>query len=151
MVRITIAALVLLTVACTGQPAGGILPAGSPAVRVAQQWAQSIQGRDRVLFEATLNPARLARPDNADAFAWMRFSEALIDSFARCGMEEPVVYGMLTDSTHGRERYMAIGRYSTPCVRDGDAPPTDTFVVHELTLDGTPKVDGWSFGRPPGM
>jgi len=65
-------------------------------------------------------------------------------------MDTPDAYALVTDGTRGRERYMVVGRYGSTCLQSRDAPATDTFVVYELTVDGTPKIDAWTFGKPPG-
>jgi len=131
-------------------PRGGVLPADSAAVAVARQWAAALQTTNQQRFEAVVNPARLGSPDDS-GFARTSYSEALVQGFAACAAEQPETVGMVTDSTRGRERYMVIGRYNSPCINPRQGQPTDTFVVHEVTLDGGPKIDSWSFGPPPGM
>jgi len=137
-----------LVMACTGQPRGGVLPSDSPAVHVAEQWAHGLQTKDKRLFEAMLNPVRISSGGAATG-APSTF-ETLLASFSACGAETPRMDALVIDGTRGRERYMVIARYTTACLQDRTEPRTDTVVVHELMLEEGPKVDAWSFGRPPG-
>jgi hypothetical protein len=78
------------------------------------------------------------------------YSDVLVSTFAGCESDLPDADALVTDGTHGRERYMVIGQYGSTCLHSRDVPATDTFVVYELMIDGTPKIDAWIFGRPPG-
>jgi hypothetical protein len=111
-------------------------------VNVAKQWARSLQSRNQQQFEGTVN-ARSLSP--------VSYSDELAATFAACGTEAPEMLAFVADGTRGRERYIVVGRYSGACIRQSNAPPTDTFVVYELTIDGAPRIDTWTFGKPPGM
>jgi hypothetical protein len=137
--RITIAVPFLLLAACGGQPPGGVLPSDGAPTTVAKQWAMALQRKDRQQFEATSNLSRLS------------YTDPLAASFEHCAVDIPEALGLVIDSTRGNERYMIILRYPRACLQAGEAARTDTVVVSELTMDGGPKVDGWNFGRPPGM
>ena len=146
---LAVPAALLFIAACGGNPAGGIMPLDSPVVTVALRWARSLQEQDAPLFASTINPAKLA-PPGVPKGTLLSYSDVLVSTFARCGMDIPDAYALVTDGTRGRERYMVIGRYGSTCLQSRGAPATDTFVVYELTVDGTPTIDAWTFGKPPG-
>jgi hypothetical protein len=125
------------------------MPPDNPVVTVALQWARAFQSRDEQLFSSTIDPGKLAPPGVRES-SLISYSDTLVSTFARCGLDVPEAYALVTDGTRGRERYMVIGRYGSPCLQRRDVPETDTFVVYALTIDGTPRIDGWTFGRPPG-
>ncbi len=125
------------------------MPSDSPVVSVAVQWAHGLQNHDEQLFVSTINPAKLATRGAPDG-TLISYGDLLVSTFAGCGFDAPDAYALVTDGTRGRERYMVIGRYGRQCLQPRDVPATDTFVVYELTIDGTPKIDGFRFGRPPG-
>ena len=128
----------LFVVACSGQPAGGIIPRDSSVVGVAQKWARGLQDQDEQLFASTINPAKLA-PPGLRTGTLMAYDDVLVSTFAKCGTDVPDADALVTDGTRRRERYMVTGRYPSKCLQSRDVPATDTFVVHELTVDGTPK------------
>jgi len=150
IVRIfVVPAFALAIVGCIGQPAGGIVSDDSPVVALALRWAASLQQGDATLFASTINPSKLA-PPGTRASILLAYDDALVATFAECRDAPPDAFALVTDGTQGRERYMVIGRYGTRCLQRSGVPATDTFVLQELTVDGMPKVDGWTFGAPPG-
>jgi hypothetical protein len=147
MFHLAIATLSTIAVACGPSPAGGLLPVDAQAVNVAREWARGLQATDRPRVLAVMNPLRYNGLEGGGADG---YPQTLVAAFARCGAEEPDTFGLLTDPTEGHERYMIVGRYSSACLSVGGTE-LDSFTVYELTVDGSPKVDRWSFGRPPGL